>query len=289
MGTEGKSIASVVRFFRKFRGGSQPILAEATNGLCYVVKFKNNLQGTNLLFNESAGAELYRACGLPVPEWGPLLVTDAFLSHNRACWMETPEGPLRPASGLCFGSRFLGGGSARLFEVVPGTSIGRVRNLQDFWLAWLVDVCALHADNRQAIFQEDSTRQLNAFFVDHGHMFGGPNGEQRLPFQASRYLDGRIYPRISPQLAMSLQKVACNLHVDELWRRIQALPDEWKTDSALRSFAQCVEKLAAPGLFPQMLDSMVNSLRVMGLREYDYLQRGKQLATSVLRPRIQGA
>ena len=92
----GSSIGLVKQYIRNLRGGSQPILARASDGLLYVVKFNNNLQGANLPFNESAGTELYRGCGLAVPSWRPLLVSDAFLDRNPDCWMHTPEGRLRP-------------------------------------------------------------------------------------------------------------------------------------------------------------------------------------------------
>ncbi len=64
----GKDPVVVTQYVRNLRGGSQPILARASDGFLYVVKFANNLQGPNLLFNESAGSELYLACGLPIPE-----------------------------------------------------------------------------------------------------------------------------------------------------------------------------------------------------------------------------
>src|ERR1017187_5416922 len=103
----GKDFVFLTQYIRKLRGGSQPILAEASDGHTYVVKFANNLQGPNVLFNESAGSELYCAFGLPVPEWRPVTASEDFLDKNPDCWMQTPEGRLRPASGLCFGSRFL--------------------------------------------------------------------------------------------------------------------------------------------------------------------------------------
>src|ERR1039457_415092 len=116
-----RSFSRVTRYIRNFHGGSQPILAQASDGLQYVVKFNNNLQGPNVPFNESVGSELYRACGLAVPSWKPLLVSDTFLDQNPDCWMQTPEGRLRPASGLCFGSRFLGAEGTRLLEILPGS------------------------------------------------------------------------------------------------------------------------------------------------------------------------
>ena len=119
----GKGPVLVTQYVRNLRGGSQPILALASDGFQYVVKFANNLQGPNVLFNECAGNELYRACGLTVPKWTPLWVSDSFLDRNRDCWMQTPEGRLRPSSGLCFGSLFLGQDGKRLFEILPALNV----------------------------------------------------------------------------------------------------------------------------------------------------------------------
>ena len=124
----GKELVFLTHYIRNLRGGSQPVLAKASDGHTYVVKFANNLQGPNVLFNEGAGSELYRAFGLPVPEWRPVTASEDFLDKNPDCWMQTPEGRLRPASGLCFGSRFLAENGQRLLEILPRSSFERVRN-----------------------------------------------------------------------------------------------------------------------------------------------------------------
>ena len=255
----GKDFTRVTRYIRNLRGGSQPILSQASDGLLYVVKFTNNLQGANLPFNESIGSELYRACGLAVAQWKPLLVTDAFIDRNPDCWMQTPEGRLRPESGLCFGSRFLGGDGVRLLEILPGASFKRVLNFQNFWLAWMIDICAHHADNRQALFQEDAQGHLSAYFIDHGHLFGGPKGEQQSRFLASRYLDPRIYQSVSSKHLLRFQKIAGSLDVDQLWRQIQALPQGWKTDSALCAYSECLGRLSNATLLRNIIDSMVDA------------------------------
>jgi hypothetical protein len=282
-------IVVVTRHIQNLHGGSQPILAQASDGLLYVVKFTNNLQGANLPFNESIGSELYCACGLPVPSWKPLLVTSSFIDRNPDCWMQTPDGYLRPSSGLCFGSRFLGGDGIRLLEILPGTSFKPVRNRKSFWLAWLIDICAGHADNRQAIFLEDAMCGLEAFFVDQGHLFGGPKGEQRPRFLASRYLDPRIYPNVSSKELLNFQKVARCLDVDKLWKRIQALPDDWKTKSAIDRFAQCLCRLSTPNLLRNILDTMVEAQRQANEREEIKKPSGRKPKVPVLRPRIQVA
>ena len=278
----GKDFTLVTRYIRNLRGGSQPILAQASDGLLYVVKFTNNLQGANLLFNESAGSELFRACGLAVPSWKPLFVGDSFLDQNPDCWIQTPEGRLRPDSGLCFGSRFLGGDGIRLLEILPGTSFKRVRNRESFWLAWMIDICANHVDNRQAIFVEDAEGWLEAHFVDHGHLFGGPKGEQRLYFQASRYLDPRIYQCISLLQRRYFQTIAGSIDVDQLWQRIHALPRDWKTATALKSFAECLDRLLNAKLLQNILDTMADALQRTGEFERNQHQDGRKPPGEVL-------
>jgi hypothetical protein len=246
----------LTQYIRNLHGGSQPILAQASDGHTYVVKFANNLQGPNLLFNESAGSELYRACGLPVPQWKPLHVSDTFLAGNPSCWMQTASGTLRPDSGLCFGSRYLGESGNRLLEVLPHSRFRRIRNQDSFWLAWLVDVCAEHADNRQAIFAEDADGWLQAHFVDYGHLFAGPKADLRKKFHASRYLDSRIYGQITSANLQRIKNAVQFLNVDRLRQQIEAIPSQWKNKSALDGFERCLQRFSTPSLLQHILDSM---------------------------------
>jgi hypothetical protein len=255
------SFPIVTHYRRNLRGGSQPILAQASDGLLYVLKFTNNLQGPNLSFNESTGTDLFRACGLSVPAWKPLLITDSFLDNNRNCWLQTQEGSLRPASGLCFGSQFIGSDGGRILEILPGSSFQRVINHAAFWTAWLIDICAEHADHRQAIFTARSDGWSEAIFIDHGHMLGGPEGKQRKSFRASRYLDERIYRSISVQQARDIRRILARLDANRLWQMSEALPDEWKTVSAREAFARCLNRLATASLLRRIFDAMIESRR----------------------------
>lgn len=143
----------------------------STDGLPYVVKFFHDTQEPDLLFNEAIGSELYRAFGLPVPEWQPILVAESFLDRNSACWFQAEAGRIRPIAGLCFGSRFVGGAGETVFEILPGTTsigyptarllashgwstcalcirtIGRRSSLKESWLQWkqfssISDMCS---------------------------------------------------------------------------------------------------------------------------------------------------
>jgi hypothetical protein len=256
MSSSFSNLPQATLLIRKLRGGSDPVLVAASDGLHYVVKFSNNLQGPNVLFNESAGTELYHGCGLAAPAWRPLLVSESFLDRNPGAWMETDDGPLRPAAGLCFGSLFMGGEPGRIFEILPGTSFSRIRNRMSLWLAWMVDVCADHVDNRQAIFKEDTQGQLHAFFIDHGHLFGGPDGRHRLPIVASRYLDPRIYPELERDDISDLLNTLRSIDADRIWRRVEALPEDWKATSALDRVRRCLDSLADAGRVRALLEAM---------------------------------
>jgi hypothetical protein len=297
MSVLGKDPAFVTQYLRNFRGGSQAILARASDGFQYVVKFANNLQGPNLLFNESAGSELYRACGLPVPEWTPLWICDRFLDRNPTCWIQTPEGRLRPSSGLCFGSRYLGLNGKRLLEILPGSMFKRVRNQSSFWLAWLIDVCAEHVDNRQAIFVEDADGLLDACFVDHGHLFGGPRSDLKRSFcascyrdfRASCYLDRRIYGQVPTDVLLDFQHVLQALDADKLRQRVAEIPAQWGDALARESFERCILRLKTASHVQHLIDEITYDLERRTESESRAIRIERQPITAVLRFGLQGA
>jgi hypothetical protein len=255
--------ASLTRFFRKMRGGSQAILAEASDGLVYVVKFQNNLQGPNVLLNESIGLQLYKACGLPSSDWKPLVVSDQFIDRNPASWMFQNEEPVRPESGLAFGSRFIGGTGVQLWEILPGSWFQRIQKPSDFWRAWLIDACLGHADNRQVVFQEWNDGSLKPCFIDHGFLFGGPCGAQRPKAAHSRYLDPRLYSKAPAGQLSKYARTIRELFPDILRSLVQVIPLQWKTPSAMDSFEWFVGRLSEPGVCSGILEEI---LRVHGER-----------------------
>jgi hypothetical protein len=274
----------VTHFIRKLRGGSQPILAQASDGFTYVIKFAGNPQGTNTLFNESMGTEFYRAAGLPVPKCRPLILTDEFLDQNPQCWLEMPEGLRRPSPGLCFGSRYLGIGEMTLWEILPRSKFSRVMNLADFRVAWFLDICAAHTDNRQAVFEthEDG---IHAVFVDHGHMFSGPDGvSPRQDYCASAYLDARIYGGNS-----KIANTVLNLDIDTLWRKTKQLPIEWLTDTALRSFSECLGVLADANKLQNIAELIAGFPVDKDKREFLANEQKGRFPDWLLRPGVQGA
>lgn len=225
-----------LEFVRKLRGGSQPILVKASDGFLYVVKFQNSLQGPNILFNEAMGTELYRNSDLLVPEWRVVRVSEKFVTRNPGCWMETESGHQRPKAGLCFGSRLLSLESGSAFEVLAGTAFSRINNRKSFWTARILDVMGDNADNCQAIFLEGAVRGFDAYFIDHGHLFGGAHGTSFPPYRASEYLDSRIYPIACQQDIDKVVKTVQSIDFAKLDRSIHTLPANWKSATAISGF-----------------------------------------------------
>ena len=235
----------VTNYLCRLRGGSQPILVRASDDNLYVVKFFANPQGQNLLFNEAAGSELFKAMRLPVPEWKPLRLGAEFLeAHPLIAKMGTKSAGMQCHSSICFGSRYMGGDDQSLLEILPSSSFKRVRNLEAFLMAWVLDVAAGHTDNRQALFLREETGRLKAVFVDHGNMFGGAAGTVNPHAQASAYLDKRIYPQISSATKEKMIQHLNKIDPDRLWKRVLVLPEEWTTQLALANFSRCLEQLA---------------------------------------------
>ena len=251
--------ASLRRYVCRLRGGSHPILAEASDGQLYVVKLANNHQSSNLAFNEAMGAALFEAFGLYVVPWRPIVVSNHFIEENRECWIETPMESRPPRSGICFGARFLRSYDRAMYEILPAAYFEKIQNRADFWLAWLVDACAGHVRNREALFHAMDDGMLTALFIDHGHMFGGPEGDENLCIAASRYLDLRIYEGHAGRLPINLGVFAKKLKAERIWNRALALPDEWKFGPALSRLADYLNRLSSHRYVEQISNEMMVS------------------------------
>jgi hypothetical protein len=173
-------ILSAQKFIRKMKGGSQSILIQANDGQYYVVKMMDNPQGPNVLANELLGSFITRSVGLPVPEGKGVFLSDSFIDSHPDLWTELPSRRQRPNKGVHFGSQFVGqtSGKHRPSEYVSPQRISSITNRGSFLGMYILDLWANHLDSRQAVLKvgsNDCMRQ--AFFIDHGHMFGGPEWE----------------------------------------------------------------------------------------------------------------
>jgi|SRR6185437_79585 hypothetical protein len=248
-------------FIRKMRGGSQSCLVQASDDHYYVVKLLGNPQGSTVLFSEAFGTLLMRETGLPVPKWCPIEISDEFIDRNPGLWFETSmSGHQRPPAGLHFGSRLvIPGNSENLYELLPRSWFGLIRNREDFIGVLLFDLWANQADNRQAIFiQNVVDRSIKAIFIDQGCLFKAGNDHQPNSAKAL-YLDSLIYTNLDIDSIISIWE-ARFLSFD--WEKIKsvaasgAIPAQWYTpgnldrivsgmierQSLLRAYSHCIKR-----------------------------------------------
>ena len=234
---------SCVRFVRKLRGGSQAELVEASDGLQYVVKSSDSPQGPQVVLHEALGTGLYRCLGLAVPEWTPIEISAEYISANPCAWYQELAGIRRPRPGLAFASRAIGSQQEPPLEIVPRSWYARIRNRKTFWGALAVDFWAEHTDNRQALFLSNTHDQsLNAFFIDHGHMFGRSTKRKSVSYNACRYLDRPIYENDGAEsLEYWIQQIESQAKsiVDTA---LAALPESWVTKYVLEIAARLIKR-----------------------------------------------
>lgn len=171
--------------------------------------------------------------------------------------MQTDDGPRRPEPGRCIGFQYLRPAPGKTYGTLPCSAAHRVANRMSFWLAWLIDVCANHVDNRQAIFKEELDGLIVAYFIDHGHMFGGPDGRHRLPRCASHYIDPRMYPDLTRDDVQRILAFVRSIKLHRIWKQIDRVPDEWKTATTIDAFGQCLEMLSDPMELVTILEELV--------------------------------
>jgi hypothetical protein len=189
------AILSANKFIRKMKGGSQSILVRANDGRHYVVKLADNPVGPNLLANEDMGSRLAKAVGLPVAEAKGICLSDSFIDSHPDLWFELSSGVRRPNKGIHFGSLFVGqtSGADRPTEYISPSRVSMITNREAFLGMYILDVWANHQDNRQAIFRRSSTNAQEVCFIDHGHMFGGPEWNFKENSASSLHLEMAVY------------------------------------------------------------------------------------------------
>ena len=189
------AILSANKYIRKMRGGSQSIFVRANDGKYYVVKMADNPIGPNLLANEYMGSLVAKAVGLPVAQPRGLFFSDSFIDRHPNLWFELPFGVRRPENGVHFGSLLIGqtSGAERPTEYISPSRIDRITNREAFLGMYLLDVWANHQDNRQAIFRRSSDHTQEVCFIDHGHMFGGPEWNFQDNLGSALHLELAVY------------------------------------------------------------------------------------------------
>jgi hypothetical protein len=246
------------KFIRKMRGGAQSVLVQCTDHQYVVVKMVGNPQGPNVLANEFIGSIVSGAAGLPVAKGSFVYLSDEFIDRNSGIWFETPEGNLRPDAGIHFGSLFIGepDGAFRPTDYISRSRVPFIQNRSAFLGMYILDVWSNHQDNRQAILVNTfGTREAEVHFVDHGHMFAGPDWKFSERLGLAYHLESSLYSNLwKPAVVADWISHFENVLPAALSRAISLLPTQWYKgnigllyDVLLHRLANLTELIEADG------------------------------------------
>jgi len=224
------------------RGGAQSHLIQASDGLYYIVKFRNNPQHRRILVNELIAAKILAYLQIATPPSELVQVPAEFPRDNPEASIQLGTQTIAPDTGWAFGSRYPGDPNlTAIYDFVPDSLLAQIQNRSDFLAVLVFDKWTGNADGRQAIFLraplKDWVPQVKggpkkmgfvALMIDHGFIFNGPHWN----FTESA-LQG-LYPRrMVYETATSLEDFQPFLervqHFPEevLDRAVRSIPPDW--------------------------------------------------------------
>jgi len=221
---------SAVQHLRPLRGGAQSHLLKASDGACYVTKFKNNPQHIRVLANEMLATNLGLALGLRMPRVEVIEVSAWFIEHTEGLRIELGGAKIPCRSGKQLGSLYVGcENPAMTLDYLPRELLQGVRNLTDFARVLVLDKWTCNSDGRQAIFWKAARSQrYSATFIDQGYCFNA--GEWTFPDSPLRgaYANNCVYEGVvgweafEPALSRAEE-----MDADAIWRCAVDIPEEW--------------------------------------------------------------
>ena len=236
-----------IQHIRRMRGGAQGQLMLGADGNPYVVKFQNNPQHMRVLANEYLAARLAQAAGLTTPQVELVEVSSWLVENTPELDIDLGRTHVRCATGLQFGSRFVGGlMPGQVVDFLPEEQLVEVVNLAEFAGILALDKWTGNANGRQAVFtRKQRERRYRAVFIDFGYCFHA--GEWRfdnIPLRGVYYRND-VYRDISGWESFEpwLTRLE-RMPEDMVWAAANEVPPEWYGGD-LSEMEALVEKLLA--------------------------------------------
>ncbi len=221
---------TAVQQIRRMRGGAQGHLMLGSDGQLYVVKFQNNPQHLRVLANELFATRLAETVGLSVPATEVVDVSEWLIENTSELYMDRGRHQERCASGLQFGSRYVGGlMPGQVVDYLPEEQLTEVRNLAEFAGMLALDKWTCNSNGRQAVFhRKPREKRYAANFVDQGYCFHA--GEWSFPDAPLRGVYGRnrVYADVAgwPSFEPWLSRIE-ELEPESVWRIAETVPPIW--------------------------------------------------------------
>ncbi len=170
------------------RGGAQSHLIQASDGQCYVVKFKNNPQHHRVLVNELIASVFLRYLQISAPDMAIIRVSEEFLRENPEVGLQLGSARIPVAPGWHFGSRYPGDPErTAIYDFLPDVLLRHVTNIHEFAGMFAFDKWMGNANGRQAVFFRTLagtssgtpapalSGRFFALMIDQGFVLNGPH------------------------------------------------------------------------------------------------------------------
>jgi len=236
-----------VQHIRRMQGGAQGQLMLGADGNIYVVKFQNNPQHLRVLANEFLVSRLAAAVGLTAPEVELVEVSNWLVENTPELEIDLGKTRVRCATGLQFGSRFVGGlMPGQVVDYLPDEQLTEIKNLDEFAGILALDKWTGNINGRQAVFvRKQRERRYRAVFIDFGYCFHA--GEWRfedIPLRGV-YFRNHVYREICGWESFEpwLTRLE-TLSADAVWAAVSEIPPQWYGGD-LSEMEALVEKLLA--------------------------------------------
>lgn len=223
-----------VQAIRRMRGGAQSHMVLCADGNLWVIKFRNNPQGSRVLANELIATRLAEAAGLSVPATGTVEVSEWLIGNSPEMWIDLGRGEReRCAAGLAFGSQFVGGlMPGQVADYLPEEQLAELRNLEEFAGMLCMDKWTGNTNGRQAVFaRKPRERKYRAVFIDQGFCFHG--NEWSFPDAPLRGVFPRnvVYEHVTGWNSFEpwITRIE-EMKADSLWTIADEVPPEWYGD-----------------------------------------------------------
>ncbi len=213
------------------RGGAQSQMMLGSDGNLWIVKFRNNPQGSRVLANELIATKLAEAVGLSVPASDTVDVSAWLIANSPEMWVDLGRGARELcAEGLAFGSEFAGGlMPGQVVDYLPDEKLSEVRNLGEFCGMLCIDKWTGNTNGRQAVFhRKPREKRYRAVFIDQGFCFHA--NEWTFPDSPLRGVFPRnlVYEHVTGWKSFEPWITALEeMPAETLWTIAEQVPVEW--------------------------------------------------------------
>jgi len=246
---DNSNVIDAVSLGPRVSAASSCVIAEADDGCKYVVKWMEDRPGTRIALREAFGTSVFAALGILVPAWRPIHISDRLIEADECKCLDRLDTRTKILPGIHFGSRCVGGGGERVYEVIPDNWHQCIRNRADFWGSLVLDLWLNSSQPRQSLLITDKDDlEVWTLFVSHSGISFDPYEKVASPLNACFHPDLRVYPQNNVMSSIDYWIDRIRLNGEEAVINVLAtLPSAWTTVSSGELGGRVIDRISTLG------------------------------------------